>query len=242
VSGNLQRAGETIGLLRGFAEERRARALEVVEECDRELAQYEQIERVLSGAELKPSEGASAGSSHLPERPSQPPSSRRSGGHPAREAALARQETVLETMRRLGRLVSRGDLLDHTQLTTSEVYGALRGLQQRGEITKHGDGRNTVYGLNVDIVSDDPIEPRKFPPPPSKPSRGSQEIKVDSGTPDGRVLEYCQLNPNSSGPAISLALGIGLNELRPIFGSLMREGLLRTAHKHGETVYKAVVL
>lgn len=242
MNNRLDHASETIRLLREFAEERRARAVAVIEECDHELAQYEQIERVFSDAELKPSEGAAAGSSHLPPRPSQSPPSSGRRLRPSQERALANQQELLETLRRFDRPLGRAELLDATALSTSELYGALRALQATGAVVKHGDGRNTLYTDAGGSASGPADEGAPPPTEPPNASRGSQEITVPTGTPEGRVLEYCQLNPNSSGPAVSLALGIGLNDLRPIFGSLMREGLLRTGHKNGETVYRAVVL
>lgn len=250
---NLQRV---IELFRGHHEERRARATATIERCqgeieeiDRDLAELARLEELVSGAELTPSDGAASGSSHLPPRPSLSPPSSGRRLRPSQERALANQQELLKTLRRFDRPLGRAELLDATALSTSELYGALRALQATGAVVKHGDGRNTLYtdaGGSASGPAGEGAKSEAAPtPPPTEPpnaSRGSQEITVPTGTPEGRVLEYCQLNPNSSGPAVSLALGIGLNDLRPIFGSLMREGLLRTGHKNGETVYRAVVL
>ncbi len=217
------------------------------EEIDDGLERLREAERLLSadgaGApptpapELKPSSDddpppAQQLPSQAPaEEPSQPPSSRAATTF-LRRQALVRQIEVMDDGNglRVGELENR--LSGAAFQSRSSLTRDLSVLVADGSLRRTGNKSTTRYFPGD---GDGPAPPPVKEGPSS--SRGSQEITVEKGTPEGRILEYVTLNPRSSGPAIALGTGISLNEVRPILGKLMRETDVRAGHENGETVY-----
>lgn len=124
-------------------------------------------------------------------------------------------------------------VVERVEVSRSTVYKILSGLAEDGKLRCTGNRRSLRYALLAETKA--PVIP-----PSERNGRPSGAETNGHGTLEGRVLAWLQVNPNSSGPAIGIAVETPLNDLRPVLGKLMREGDVRTGHKNGETVYHFV--
>jgi hypothetical protein len=220
----------------------------LAEQMEQLVAQVEEIkaqDQALAESERLFSEaldGEATAPGSPPQVPTPPPPSdlpspgrRRSpaAGSDRAVAKAARQDEVLEALRLLGEPASSGQVAGSTDLTQNQASYALKDLAERGKCIRTGHGRHTLYRL--------PDETRAPATPAADRNRpNGADLNGRTGTLEGRVLAWLQVNPNSSGPAIGIAVETPLNDLRPVLGKLMREGDVRTGHKNGETVYHFV--